>query len=519
MARRVQFLDTTLRDGNKLPFIALAVKDRLEIALQLARLGVDIIDAGYPAASREERESVSLIAAQVEGPSVSALSRPLGEDIDRALEALKESKKPLLHLFLPISTTFLTEILKKNRGETLRMIEDSVNQARSAGMETQFSLSEIGQAPRELILEAARTACGAGAGIVNLADTNATLYPSQVRELVAEVAEVVRACPRPAVVGVHFHNDFGLATANTLSALEAGAGHVEGTIGGLGVKGGNTPLEEVVFALEVFRQQLKLEHGIRLDQLYKTSSLISHITGIQPHPNKPIIGKCAFVEAKGSQARNSLPQGLRDLLRAGTIGRPEDTLFADQEMNLAGFTRQLEHMGVNTGEIDVEKVYHLYESQLRRKRVVLQSEVMDMVDDARLEEKAPYRLASFSVMTGSGSLPVGLVELERSGKKLAQSAHGSGAIDALCRAVDRAVGLKPQLVLYSVDSLTEGKDARAHVTVTLSHLGRRFHGHCGSTDVVEASLRAYLDAMNRLEACRLAGQEPEFYIEGEYLWE
>ncbi len=441
MGRKIQILDTTLRDGNKLPFVILNTRDRLEIARQLARLGVDIIDAGYPVSSKEDRESVALIAGEVEGPYISALSRALDLDIEEALRSLEKSKRPYLHIFLPIFPLFLSRILKKSKEETLKMIEHTVRLGARTGVEVQFSLCEIGEAEREFMLEAGRTACAAGAGILNFADTNGTLHPEAVREMIAEACGIAGEATK---IGVHFHNDLGLATANTLAAIEAGAEHAEVTVGGLGPKSGNTPLEELVFGLEVFAERLKSSHGIRLEQIYKTSSLVSRITGIQPHPNKPI------------------------------IGRQADSFFGDQDLSIAGFKRQLDNLEISLQGINLEKVYNLYRSQAKRKKSVHISEVLAMVEDARLEEKVPYALVSFNVMTGSSSVPVGIVELKKDDRIYLQSSHGTGTIDALCQAVDKAVGLKPQLILYSVDSLTESLDARA---------------------------------------------EGEFYVDGEYLWE
>jgi len=516
MGDKIQILDTTLRDGNKLPFLVLDKKDRLEIALQLARLGVDIIDAGYPAASALEAECVSLLVREVHGTRISALSRAIPKDIEQVMKILDDAEKPYLHIFLPLSRHFLSSFLRMSREETLKLIEQTISQAGKADLSVQFSLAEITEAEEKFVLDAARVAAEAGAQVVSVADSNGTLYPNQVGAL---IAKLVKSTGEDTRVGVHFHNDFGLATANTLLAVEAGARHVEATLGGLGTRSGNTPLEEVVFGLEAFADRLDLSHNIRLDQLDRSQNLISYITGVQLHPNKPILGKCAFQDVKGSHTRDCLTDHLKNLLQQKTIGRPADALFADQEMSPAGFKHQLENLGITLAGINVDKVYHLYLSQIKRKKAVHRAEVLSMINDAKLEEEAPYNLVSFNVMTGTNALPVGSVELKKGEEELVQTSQGSGPIDALCQAVDKAAGLKPRLILYSVDSLTEGKDARAEVVVTLTYLGKRFHGHYGSTDVVEASLRAYLDAVNRIEIYRSSGAQEEYYIDGEYLWE
>jgi 2-isopropylmalate synthase len=519
MAETVEFLDTTLRDGNKLPFVVLDRNDRLVIARQLATLGVDIIDAGYPAASAEERDIVGAIAEEVRGPRISALSRAVVEDVAEVCELLAKSPKPHVHVFLPVSPHFLKNKLELSAEETLTRIGRCLETA--GKLPVQFSLGEIAEAEPAFLMEAAAAIAEGGAEVLNLADTHGSMHPRAASELIGRIAATLD--PKPAVrIGVHFHNDLGLATANSLACLEAGARHVECTIGGLGERGGNAALEEIVFTLEAFGQRLGLTHHIRLDQLWRTSALLSRLTGISPHPNKAVIGKCALAGSSpgaGGDEGKALPGHLRQLFRGATIGRSEDSLFGDQEMSRAGFQQQLKTFQIDTEGVDLDKAYGLYQSQVRRKKTVTLSEVQSIVEQARLEEtQTVYSLASFSVMTGSHCLPVGSVELEAGESTLVQSATGTGPVDALCRAVDRAVGLNPRLILYSVDHLTEGKDARAEVTVSLAYLGRRFHGHSGSTDVVEASLRAYLEAVNNIETHRRAYPEEQFYINGEELW-
>jgi 2-isopropylmalate synthase len=352
---------------------------------------------------------------------------------------------------------------------------------------------------------------------VNLADTNGCLHPQETSELVAAAVQALADLPEVSL-GVHLHNDLGLATAGTLAAVEAGARHVEVTVGGIGTRSGNAPLEEVVFGLEVFRERLGLEHHIRLDQLEATSSLLNRLTGVSLHPNKPVLGKCAFQEARAPEIRRALPARLQELMREESIGRAPDTLFTDREMSRAGFEQQLEILGVRLESVNLDKLYGLFRAQVGRKKTVLMSELREMVQEAQSDQPGAYEMLSFSVATGSNAMPLGGVELRKGEILLLQSSHGSGPVDALCRAVDKAAGLKPRLLLYSVDSVTEGKDARAAVTVSLAYMGRRFHGHSGSTDVIEASLRAYLDAINSIERYRREAPEEEFYIDGEQLW-
>ena len=520
MKGNIQILDTTLRDGNKLPFVVMNIEERLAIAHQLAALGVDIIDAGYPISCREDRESIEAVVREVKVPFISALSRAIKADIEDTLSLLSKvaMSRAYLHIFLPLSSQFLDEVLNKSSKEALRMVADSVELGKKSGATVQFSLGEIGETETALLIEAAQTAAQAGADVLNLADTNGTLTPPEVCELITSLNSELKKWPEMRL-GVHFHNDLGLATANALAAIEYGVRHVECTIGGIGARAGNTPLEEVVFALEVLAGRLEISHSIELKQIHEVSRLVTHITGVQPHPNKAIIGKCAFLEPVSSRSQNSLSERKRSLFTTETIGRSPDSSFGYQEMSLSGFKNQLESQEIPLAGIDLEKAFHLFQTQTRRKKEVTRKEILLMLADARLEASVPYSLISFNVMTGSNTQPVGVVEIERDKVKLVESASGNGAIDALCRAVDRTVGISPRLVLYSVNSLTEGKDARAEVSITLSYLSKSFHGHCGSTDVVEASLRAYLDAVNRLINSGITESAEEFYIDGEHLWE
>jgi 2-isopropylmalate synthase len=516
MSGTVEFLDTTLRDGIKLPFVVLSVGEKLAIARQLGELGVDIIEAGYPAASAEEREAIVQIAREVREPMIAALAKATPKDVEEVLGALSAAARPHLHIFLPMSAVFLRSVLGKTPAESLKLIEQSIRAAR--GARVQFSLAEVGEAEESLLLDAARAAAEAGAQVLNLADTNGCMHPERVRELVARV----RAALKPEVlVGVHQHNDLGLATAGTLAALEAGARHVEATLSGIGGRAGNAALEEVALALEAFAPRLGLAHSLRLDRLAEASGLLARFTGVTPHPNKPVLGRQAFEAGRGADARQALDSRLRGLLEPRTIGKVEDAVFSDRVINQSGFAQRLEQLAADTKGVDLEKVYRLFLAQVRRKQVVRSSEVQAMIADARQETSSPYRLESFGVMTGSHTLPVGSVELARGAEHLVQSSPGTGPVDALCRAVDKAVGLKPRLLEYSADTVTEGLDARAEVTISLSFLGKVFHGRFGSTDVIEASLRAYLDAVNRIEDYRQANPEEtprEFFIDGNQLW-
>jgi 2-isopropylmalate synthase len=468
MTRRVEIFDTTLRDGNKLPFVVLSPSDRLLLAHQLSRLGVDVIEAGFPAASAEEAACVARICSEVRGPAVAALSRALPADVHKALECLRGAATPYLHVYMSVSPQFLRQVLKSTEKDALGTIFTCLRTAREAGVRTQFSLSEAPHARKEFLRDAVQAACDAGAGVINLADTNGIMSPEEMAALVAEVAGWMAAGAGPVPrIGVHCHDDLGLATANTMAALRAGAMHAEVTVGGFGERAGNAALEELAFLISAFGERDGLSHGIDLSQIGPTARLFESLTGVRTHPNKAVIGECAFLPSPGGFAGASLEPRLRELLREKTIGRPH----AEPALN------------------------------------------------APSDSSGPYLLEAFNVLSSSHSPPVGLVVIRRDGKTLTQTSHGTGPIDALFRAVDKALGFTTRMVLYSVSTLSSGTDALTEVIVTAELRGRRFHGRHRSTDVIEASLRAYMGACNSIGLSGVLEGPSEFHVAGEYLWE
>jgi 2-isopropylmalate synthase len=466
MVRRIEIFDTTLRDGNKLPFAVLSNADRLVLARQLMRLGVDVMEAGFPAASNEEAECVSRIAAEIRGPFVAALARAMSADVEKALECLRAAQKPYIHIFMSVAPQFLRQVLKVREEEALKNLTHCIAAAKAAHVRVQFSLSEAPHADREFLLEACRAAAESGAEVINLADTNGIMVPEKIAALVEEASRAVGT--GGAVIGVHCHDDLGLATANSLAALRAGAGHVEVTVGGFGERAGNAALEELVFLISAFGSQYGLSHGITLTEIGPTARLFESLTGVHAHPNKSIIGQCAMVPAPGGFSGASLDPALKNLLDERTIGSLP---------------------GEPPASVPPEQV------------------------------AGPYALEAYNVLSSSHSPPVGLVVIRRDGKTLTQTSHGNGPIDALFHAVDKALGFSTRMVLYSVSTLAAGSEALAEVTVTVELRGHRFHGRHRSTDVIEASLRAYLLACNAIGESGILEGPSEFHVAGEYLWE
>jgi hypothetical protein len=367
---------------------------------------------------------------------------------------------------MSVSPQFISRVLRTNEQQALKNLDRCIRTARKAGVRVQFSLSEAPHARPEFLRDAVRVAREADAEVISLADTNGIMLPEGIAELVEEVRGLVGREPGAPIVGVHCHDDLGLATANTLAAVRAGAGHVEVTVGGFGERAGNAALEEVAFLISAFGERYDICHGIHLEEISATARLFDSLTGIRTHPNKAIIGQCAFVPAEGGFTGGSVDPALRELLQESTIGR-----------------------------VPVEG------------------------PTAPEAAAGPYELQAFNVVTGSHAPPVGLVVILRDGKTLTQTSHGKGPIDALFHAVDKALGFSTRMVLYSVSTLAAGTEALTEVIVTVELRGRRFHGRHRSTDVIEASLRAYMSACNAIGESGILDGPSDFHVAGEYLWE
>jgi 2-isopropylmalate synthase len=460
---RIQILDTTLRDGNKLPFAVLSPDDRLILARCLEEMGVDIIECGFPVSSAEESELVSRIAGELRASSVSALARALPQDVEKTLKALEPAAKPYLHVFMPTSADSLANVVRMSESQAVEAVHACILKGKNAAARVQFSMSEAPQTRKAFRQELCRAACDAGADVINIADTCGVLTPEDAAELVEATLALLPAGRAPAV-GVHCHNDLGLATANTLAAIRAGASHAEVTLGGFGERAGNAALEELVLLIAAFGKRYGISHGIDMKRIGAASELFDKMTGVHTHPNKPVIGRSAL--SGSSSALRSLPNELKDLLREETIG-------------------------------------NRYSAP----------------DPAESTASELYSLESFSVITGSHSPPVGVVVIDRKGSRITQSSHGTGPIDALFKAVDRALGFSPKLSYYSLYTLATGPDAPAEVTVTTELKGRRFHGRHSSTDMIEASIKAYMKACNSIGESGITEGRSDFYVHGEYLWE
>ena len=513
---RIRVFDTTLRDGEQTPGAALTVDEKVTIAKQLARLRVDVIEAGFPAASPGEAEAVRRISAEVgaadDAPAIAALARCVPADVTVAAAALDPARKRQLHVFIATSDIHITHKLRTSREDVLERIHTCVAQARrmvGPDHDVEFSAEDASRSELPFLLEAYEAAVQAGASIINVPDTVGYTEP---KEYAAVVKQVVKAVGRRAIVSTHCHNDLGLATANTLAAIQAGARQVEVTINGLGERAGNASLEEVVMALRTRPTQFRgATTGVATEQLTSTSRLVSYLTGIPVQPNKSVVGANAFAHESGIHQDGFLKNPLTyEIMTPESVGLSGSTLTLGKLSGRAGFDERLRRLGIHVEPEMLDLLYGEAISLADQKKQVTDADLLALAEMHADPVPQLVQLEHWAAASRQGESSSGNVSLFYEGKTFRAFAGGNGPVDALLSAVDNAleqiIAGRPQLVDYQLRSIGSGEDAQGEATVKISapagdgDVPQVFTGHGLSTNVVEASLRAYLAAVNKLIA-------------------
>ncbi|NMB25344.1 MAG: 2-isopropylmalate synthase [Firmicutes bacterium] len=495
---RVYIFDTTLRDGEQTPGISLNVEEKLEIARQLAKLQVDVIEAGFPIASPGDFAATAAIAAEIQGPVIAALARATVKDIEAAAAALQEAKNPLIHTFIATSPIHMEYKLRKQPAEVLRMVEEAVKGARQFVDDVEFSAEDATRSDLVFLAEVVSTAIAAGATRINVPDTVGYTTPGEYRRLIRYLKEHVAGIDG-IQLSVHCHNDLGMAVANSLAALEAGATQVECTINGLGERAGNASLEEIVMALATRQDTYGLHTEIVTEHIYRTSHLVSALTGVPVQPNKAIVGNNAFAHESGIHQDGFLKaRSTYEIMTPQSIGLHQSRLVLGKHSGRHAFREKLKELGYNLSEQDTEQAFQRFIALADKKK-----EVSDRDLDALLKEELVAIPESFTldyihISSGNQTVPTATVRLTRGERGIAEAACGSGPVDAVYRAIDRASGIPVQLESYALQAVTGGKDALGEVTVRISDNGSSYTGRGISTDIIEASARAYVHALNKL---------------------
>ncbi len=499
MTDRVFFFDTTLRDGEQSPGASMNTNEKLRLALKLEKLGVDTIEAGFPAASEGDFEAVSKIAQKVTSCEVAGLCRANKGDIDKAWNAVKHAAKPKIHTFIATSDIHLEHKLKMNRDQVLQATIDAVRYARSLTEKVEFSAEDGSRSDPDYLCEVFGAAIEAGATVVNLPDTVGYAIPSEFAEMVRYVIDHTPNMHK-AILSVHCHNDLGLATANTLAAIRAGARQAEVTINGIGERAGNTSLEEVVMAIHTRQNYLPLSYNIQTEYIYPTSRLVSMITGMMVQPNKAIVGANAFAHEAGIHQDGVLKNPMTyEIMRPETVGLSTSQLVLGKHSGRHALRSRLREMGYDLSDDELNIVFKKFKDLADKKKHVMDEDLEVLVTEGILRSSEVFQLEYLHVSAGTSVMPMASVELSINGRKVRGADWGNGPIDSAYNTIARLTGTGSELLRFSVSALTGGTDALGEVTVRLRENGLMALGRGADADIIIASAKAYVNGLNRLE--------------------
>jgi 2-isopropylmalate synthase len=492
--------DTTLRDGEQAPGISLDPLEKLEIAEQLARLGVDYIEAGFPVASQGDFDAVRMIAERVEGPAIAALARTHLEDIDTAWRALKAAARSRIHVFISTSPQHLEYMLKMTPEQVINEVRQAVSRAKEHTDDVEFSPQDATRTPFDFMLEVLSAALECGATCLNIPDTVGYAIPWEFGELIARIKKEL---PGDYVISTHCHNDLGLAVANSLAGVKNGARQVEVCINGIGERAGNAALEEVVMAVLTRPEEFGgLEVGVNTTEIARTSRLVSRLTGYPIQYNKAIVGRNAFAHESGIHQHGVLENRITyEIIDADRVGQRGSQIVLGKHSGRHAFQSTLEKMGIRVSGEVLNAAFRRFKELADRKVEITEADLEAIVSEELAGEgqgHADWVLERMEVSGGTDKTPTAYVRLSRAGEVREATAEGDGMIDAACKAVEKATGVSVTLTDFSVSSVTGGIDALGDVVIQLEADGLRVSGRGLSTDVVEASARAFLNGINRL---------------------
>ena len=506
-ANRVYIFDTTLRDAEQTPGASLTVREKLEVAHQLARLKVDIIEAGFPVSSNEDFEAVRRIGQEVAGPVICGLARAVPKDIERAGAALQDAPRPRIHTFIGTSDIHLAGQLRKGREEVLEMAVAAVEQAKSYCYDVEFSPMDAARTEPNYLNEIIAATIAAGATTINIPDTVGYSVPAEFGAL---IAQIIAKVPNSgdAIISVHCHDDLGMAVINTLAAIKNGARQAECTINGLGERAGNASLEEIVMALKTRQDYFGFDTEVVSEEIIPTSRLVSRLMGIAVQPNKAIVGANAFAHSSGIHQDGVLKQrDTFEIMDPKDVGLEATEIVLTARSGRAALRHRLEVLGYELNKEELDKVYEDFVELADKKKEVFDEDLIEIVGDSD-EATAYYELQYLHSVSGTGTVPSATVRLRIGDETVQQSSWGDGPVDAAYAAIGLACGTEVRLDNYAIRAITSGSQALGEVTVHLSDNGEKARGRGVSTDVIEASARAYVDALNRLKAKSAKEEHP-----------
>jgi 2-isopropylmalate synthase len=498
MERQIRIFDTTLRDGEQCPGASMNAREKLEVAHQLARLRVDVIEAGFPFSSPGDFESVRQIAREVRGPIICGLARAKSDDIDATAEAVRDAERPRIHTVIATSDIHLRHKLRKTREEVLEMAVAAVKRAKSHVEDVEFSPEDASRSDRDYLCRVVEAAIEAGATTINIPDTVGYATPGEFAELLRELLTRVPAMDR-VVLSVHCHNDLGLAVANSLAAIEVGAGQVECTINGIGERAGNASLEELVMALHTRKDRYGVTTGVDTHEIYRSSRLVRDVTGFVVQPNKAIVGSNAFAHAAGIHQDGVLKETTTyEIMTPETIGLESNRLVLTSRSGRHAFRVRMESLGYALSDAELNKAYSRFLEVADKKKEVFDADLEALVADQLAEGTEEYKLEYMTVVASLDGVPTATLRIRKGEESFIEAATGVGTVDAVYNTIDKIIPVPHHLVDYMVNAVTGGTDAIAEVTVKLGTEHNVFTGRGTALDIIEASAKAYLQAINKL---------------------
>lgn len=495
----VKIFDTTLRDGEQCPGAAMSEDEKLEIAHHLAKMRVDVIEAGFPISSPVQFQAVERIAREVEGPTIAGLARSMRADIESAAKALAPAKKKRIHTFIASSPIHMKHKLGKTPSEVLAMAREAVKISRDLVEDVEFSAEDGTRSEWEFLRELTEAVIEMGATTINIPDTVGYTTPEEYGKLFAFLKSSVKGADR-VVFSAHCHNDLGLAVANSLAAVMNGARQVECTVNGIGERAGNTAMEEVAMALRTRRDIFGIETNLETTHIARASYLVKTITGMVVQPNKAIVGANAFAHESGIHQDGVIKhRETYEIMKPETIGLKSNRMVLGRHSGRAGFKERIVKLGFDPKPEELDSAYQRFLEIADRKKEVFDEDLIALFsEEARKNEKEYYNLEYFHINTGSKTLPSATIKLRVGDHTLEETATGDGPVDGLYKAIDKATKKQPLLSRLVISPVTEGADAMAEASVTLEMGGKRVVGKSSSTDILEACAVAYIDALNRL---------------------
>lgn len=498
MPARINIFDTTLRDGEQTPGVNLNIQEKLEIARQLEKLGVDVIEAGFAIASPGDFEAIKAVAGSMKSVTVASLCRALEKDIDRAYEAVKSAVNPRIHTFIATSDIHMKYKLKMTEEEVLARTSSMVAYARNLVGEVEFSAEDASRSRPEFLYRVIEAAIKSGAKVINIPDTVGYSTPEEFGRLIRGIKENVTDIDK-IEISVHCHNDLGLAVANSLSAMINGATQLECTINGLGERAGNASMEEIIMGISTRKDYYNFTHNIDTRQIYRTSKLVSSLTGVNVQPNKAIVGANAFAHESGIHQHGVLSEkSTYEIMTPESVGLTQNKMVLGKLSGRHAFEERLKEMGFTslTPE-ETSKAFEKFKELADKKKQVLDDDIIALIEEKLSSVPETYILESFQINSGNKVVATATISLLKEGNSITEAATGDGPINASFNAIERATGYKLELDDFRLKAVTEGADALGEATVRVIRDGKAIVGRGLSTDIVEASIKAYINALNR----------------------